>query len=74
MTEWEQFKEALNRGSASEAADAFARYRQAGGASRPMLVSLGRGTKYPNAIPLDEIPNLLRTNPQFFELLRKVVK
>lgn len=79
-TEWEKLKEALKKAptpeAMAEAARAFAQYRVARGAeaSKPMLVNLGRATGYPNAIPLDEIPNQLTTNPEFFKLMKKVVR
>lgn len=75
MNEWERLKEALRRDSPSEAAQAFADYaRTREFKSKPMLVNLGKATGYPNAIPLDEIPHQLATNPDFFNIMKRVVK
>lgn len=79
-SEWERLKEAL-RGAPTpeamaEAARAFEEYRKARGgqSSRPMLVNLGRGKGYPNSVPVEDIPNQLATNPEFFNLMKKMVK
>ena len=79
-SEWEKVKEALRKPATPEAmreaAQAFAQYRKVSlgkGNSRPTLVTLGRGRGYPNAVPVDKIPEELERNPEFFELMKKVV-
>lgn len=79
--EWEKVKEALRKPATPEAmreaAQAFERYRVVklakGKGSKPTLVTLGRGRGYPNAVPVDKIPEQLATNPQFFNLIKRVV-
>ena len=78
--EFEKLKEALRKApteaARKEAAEAFERYRVvslAKGGSKPTLVTLGRGRGYPNAVPLDKIPQELERNPEFFKLLKRVV-
>lgn len=81
--EWEQLKEALRKPATpeamAEAAAAFRRYeivKLAKGkrSSKPTLVSLGYKKTYPSAIPLDKIPDELAKNPEFFELMGRIVK
>jgi len=75
--EFKELQEALRKAptpeARREAAEAFRRYLkgQAKG-SRPTLVSLGLRKTYPNAIPLEQIPDELERNPEFFELMRRV--
>jgi len=75
--EWQKYQEALRRGDREAAAEAFRRYQEARrqegkGSSRPTLVNLSTKAKaYPNAIPLDRIPEELEKNPEFFELMRR---
>ena len=79
--EWEKLKESLKKPATPEAmreaAQAFAKYRVVqlakGKGSKPTLVTLGRGRGYPNAVPVDKIPEQLAKNPQFFNLMKKVV-
>lgn len=80
--EYEELKEALRKPptpeSMKEASEAFRRYRvvelkQRKG-SRPTLVTLGRKRGYPNAVPLDKIPDELEKNPEFFNLMKRVVR
>jgi len=79
--EWEKLKAALRKPvtpeAMQEAASAFSRYQVVqlakGKGSKPTLVSLGRGKGYPNAVPVDKIPEQLATNPQFFNLMKRVV-
>lgn len=78
--EWEKFKESLQKPATPEAmkaaAAAFTQYRKVGlgqSNSKPTLVNLGKGTGYPHAVPVDQIPNELATNPQFYEFMKKVV-
>jgi len=80
--EFEKFKEALKKPTTpeamKEAAQAFERFqvvKLAKGAkrSKPTLVTLGRGRGYPNAVPVDKIPDELAKNPQFFNLMKRVV-
>lgn len=79
-SEWERLKEALKRAptpqAMAEAAEAFTRYRETKGraASKPTLVNLGLKAGYPSSVSVDEIPNLLATNPAFFNLMKKVVR
>jgi len=79
--EFEKLKEALRKPATpeamKEAAQAFERYHVVklakGKYSRPTLVTLGRGQGYPNAVPLDKIPEELAKNPNFFNLMKRVV-
>lgn len=79
--EFEQLKEALRKPATpeamKEAAQAFERYRVVklakGKGSKPTLVTLGRGRGYPNAVPVDKIPQELAKNPKFFNLMKRVV-
>ncbi len=79
--EWEKLKEALKKPSTEEArkaaAEAFERYQAVrlaqGSHSNPTLVSLGLRKNYPHAVPVDKIPQELKRNPEFFELMRKIV-
>lgn len=81
--EFERLKEALRKAptpeARKEAAEAMRRYLTAKkaegkGGSKPTLVSLGYRKTYPNAIPLDQIPDELEKNPEFFELMKRVIK
>ena len=80
--EWEKVKESLKEPATpeamKEAAEAFERYREVelakGKGSKPTLVSLGKGKGYPNAVPVDKIPQELARNPDFFNLLKRVVE
>lgn len=79
--EFERLKEALRRAESPEArkaaAEAMRRYlerRKAQGySSRPTLVSLGYNKTYPRAIPLEKVPDEIAKNPDFYELMRKVI-
>ena len=77
--EWQRYQEALRSGDSKAAAEAFRRYQGAKKAegkrhSRPTLVNLStRAKAYPNAVPLDKIPEELERNPEFFELMKKIV-
>ena len=80
-TEWEQVKAALRKPATpeamKEASEAFKRYRivkLAKGRSKPTLVSLGYKKTYPSAIPLDKIPEQLERDPDFYELMRRIVR
>ncbi|MBA7483201.1 hypothetical protein ES707_18712 [subsurface metagenome] len=79
MQEFERLKEALRKAptpeARKEAAEAFRRYLEAQKAkgSRPTLVSLGLRKTYPHAIPLEQIPDELERNPEFFELIKRAV-
>jgi len=82
--EWERLKEALRQAPTPEArkqaAEAMRRYlerQKAKGAkgSKPTLVNLSTKAKdYPNAVPLDKIPEELEKSPEFFELMGRIVK
>ena len=79
--EWQKVKQALEKPATpeamKEAAQAFERYRvvklATGKRSKPTLVTLGRGRGYPNAVPVDKIPEELARNPNFFNLMKRVV-
>lgn len=77
--EWQKYQEALRRGDREAAAEAFRRYQEAKrregkGGSKPTLVNLSTKAKaYPNAIPVDQIPEELEKNPEFFDLMRRAV-
>lgn len=79
--EYEELKEILRKPATpeamKEASEAFSRYRVVqlakGKGSRPTLVSLGKGKGYPNAVPVDKIPDELARNPNFYQLMRRVV-
>lgn len=77
--EWQRYQEALRSGDRAAAAEAFRRYQEAKRAegkpgSKPTLVNLStRAKAYPNAVPLDKIPEELEKNPEFFELMKRIV-
>jgi len=79
--EWEKVKEALQKPVSKEAmraaAQAFKRYRTVtlakGKGSQPTLVSLGYKKTYPSAVPVDKIPDELERNPEFFNLMKRIV-
>lgn len=79
--EFEQLKEALRKPATPEAmreaAEAFERYRVVklakGKSSRPTLVSLGLQKSYPHAVPVDKIPDELARNPEFYNLMKRIV-
>ncbi len=81
VEEWEKVKQALRKPTTpeamKEAAQAFEQYRVValakGKSSKPTLVTLGRGRGYPNAVPVDKIPQELAKNPAFYNLMKKVV-
>lgn len=78
--EWKRLQEALRKAptpeARREAAEAMRRYleRKAKGGSRPTLVSLGYKKTYSHAVPLDKIPDELEVNPEFFELMGRIVR
>ncbi len=77
--EWQRYQEALRSGDRAAAAEAFRRYQEAKraegkGGSKPTLVNLStRAKTYPNAVPLDKIPEELERSPEFFELMKRIV-
>lgn len=79
--EYEALKETLKKAATpeamKEAAEAMRRYlerrKAQGHGSRPMLVSLGYKKTYPSAIPLEKVPDEIAKNPDFYELMRKVI-
>lgn len=77
--EWQKCREALQKGDRPAAAEAFRRYQETmrlkgKGGSNPTLVNLSSKAKtYPNAIPVNQIPEELERNPEFFNLMRRVV-
>ncbi|MBA7583878.1 hypothetical protein ES708_25829 [subsurface metagenome] len=77
--EFERLKEALRQAPTPEArkaaAEAMRRYLAAKPPrSKPTLVSLGYKKTYPHAIPVEQIPEELERNPEFFELFGRIVK
>ena len=77
--EWEVVKETLRKPqdakTRKEAAEAFRQYEKTRGkSSKPTLVSLGKDQGYPNAVPVDQIPNEIEKNPKFFDLMHKIVE
>ncbi len=76
--EWGRYQEALRRGDKEAAADAFRRYLEAKkaegkGSSKPTLVNLSSKAKdYPNAVPLENIPEVMLQKPEFFELMKRI--
>jgi len=76
--EFEELKEALRQAPTEEArkaaAEAMRRYlARSGKGSKPTLVSLGRGKTYPNAVAVDKIPDELAKNPEFYDLMKRIV-
>ena len=77
--EWSRYQEALRRGDKEAAANAFSRYLAARraegkGSSKPILVNLSSKAKdYPNAVPLENIPEVMQEKPEFFDLMRRIV-
>jgi hypothetical protein len=78
--EWEKVKEAFKKPATTEAmkeaGSAFAQYQQVGLGkrnSKPTLVNLSQGTGYPHAVPVDQIPNEIAANPDFYNLMKKIV-
>ena len=78
--EWEKVREALRKEQTpvamKEAAEAMRRYLQTHPPkkSKPTLVSLGYKKTYPSAVPVDKIPDELERNPEFFNLMKRIVK
>ena len=80
--DWDKVREALQKEptpeARKEAAEAFEQYRRVqlakGRGSKPTLVSLGYKKTYPSAVPVDKIPGELERNPEFFELMKRIVK
>ena len=76
--EWQAYQEALRRGDQAAAASAYRRYldekkREGAKGSKPTLVNLSTKSKpYPNAIPVDQIPEQLISNAEFFDLMRRI--
>ncbi len=79
--QWEELKQALKKPATPEAmaqaAQAFKRYRVVqltkGKSSKPTLVSLGYKKTYPHAVPVDKIPDELAKNPEFYNLVKRIV-
>jgi len=77
--EWQEVQEALRKRDAKAAAEAFRKYEQAKKLqgrprSKPTLVNLSsRRLNYPNAVPVEKIPEQMEVNPEFFDLIRRVV-
>ncbi|GAJ01638.1 unnamed protein product [marine sediment metagenome] len=77
--EWKRLQEALRKAptpaARKEAAEAMRRYLATHpSGSKPTLVSLGYKKTYPHAIPLEQIPDELERNPEFFELMGRIAK
>ncbi len=80
--EFEKVKEALRKPATPEAmreaAQRFREYEEAKKAkgrptSKPTLVSRGFKKTYPHAIELKDIPRELERNPEFYELLSRII-
>jgi len=79
--EWEELKQALKKPATPEAmreaSEAFKKYRVVqlakGKSSKPTLVSLGYKKTYPHAVPVDKIPDELAKNPEFYNLMKRIV-
>ena len=80
--EFEKLKEALRKPATPEAmreaAERFREYertKKLSGrrSSKPELVSLGYRKTYPHAIELKDIPKELERNPEFYDLMRRIV-
>ncbi len=77
--EWARYQEALRRGDKEASANAFRRYLEAKkaegkGSSKPTLVNLSsKALDYPNAVPLESIPELMQEKSEFFDLMRRIV-
>lgn len=79
--EFEKLKEALKKPvtpeAMKEASEALRRYQQVelakGKGSRPILVSLGYKKPYPSAVPVDKIADELAKNPEFYNLMKRIV-
>jgi hypothetical protein len=73
-------KQANTQESKQAAAEAMRRYVKSQEQSlhqrqgtKPMLVSLGSGKGYPNSVPLDQLPELMQTNPALYDQVKKVI-
>ena len=77
--EWEELKQALGKPATPEAmkaaSEAFKKYRvvKLEQGSKPTLVSLGYKKTYPHAVPVDKIPDELAKNPEFYNLMKRIV-
>jgi hypothetical protein len=77
---WQKYQEALRRGDKEAAAEYFRRYLEAKKAegsagSKPTLVNLSTKAKdYPNAVPLEDIPRVIKEKPEFFDLMKKMAE
>lgn len=80
--EWEKLQQTLKKPATpeamKEAAQRFREYEQAKRVSgrhhsRPELVSLGYKKTYPHAVPVDKIPDELAKNPEFYNLVKRIV-
>jgi len=78
-SEWQNLKEAMAGGSGpaarKSAADAMRELLKSSQMkSNPVLVSLNKSGKYPTSIPLGQIPEQMEKNPQFFNLIRRIIE
>ncbi|MBA7709597.1 hypothetical protein ES703_118518 [subsurface metagenome] len=77
--EFKKLKEALKKPATPEAmreaAQRLREYEAAkkGKGSKPTLVSLGYGKTYPHGIPREKIADEIERNPEFFELMKRIV-
>jgi len=77
--EWDELKQTLkkpvSKEAMAEAAEAFKKYRvvKLAKGSKPTLVSLGYKKTYPHSVPVDKIPDELAKNPEFYDLMKRVV-
>ena len=76
--EWQAYQEALRRGDKAAAAAAFQRYLDAKkaegkGSSKPTIVRLHVGKGW-HAVPVDQIPDEIERNPEFYESIKRVTE
>ena len=75
--EWARYQEALRANDPKAAAEAFRKWQAARLAegqkgSKPTFVKLsGRSSGY--SVPVEQIPDEMEKDPEFFELMRRIV-
>ena len=78
---WENVKKTLKEPATKEsmkrASEEFKKWeaekRASGRRSKPVLCNLGYKRSYPSSVPLDKVADQIATNPEFYELMGKVV-
>lgn len=76
MTQWDELVSILQKPTTPETMRQAA--SKLGGMSlspqsKIVFCTLGNHLKYPNAIALEELPQHIATNPDFYELFKKLV-